>query len=194
MKNTDYKIIDNTYVYGLEESIVASGYPMKDTINPELRVLHPSDTKRAMNLGSAPRGSGHDCFLKGIIVQMDMTFTKQAWPEAQRYTWLNFISSMSAMHMLSKMNVRFIGYTDEVIAQRFLDLVKAYNKVPNEENWLKMIYSYPSGLLLTARMTTNYLQLKTIYAQRKTHRLPEWHTFCEWIEGLPMVKELGVIG
>ena len=193
MKNTDYRIIDNTFVYGLEESIVASGYPMKDTINPELRVLRPSDKKRASKLGSAPRGSGHDCFLKGIVVQMDLTFTKQAWPEAQRYTWLNFVSSMSAMHMLSKMDVRFIGYTDEVIAQRFLDLVKAYNKNPNEENWLRMIYSYPSGLLLTARMTTNYLQLKTIYAQRKTHRLPEWHKFCEWVEGLPMVKELGVI-
>ena len=44
----------------------------------------------------------------------------------------------------------------------------------------------PSGLELTARMTTNYRQLKTIYAQRKNHRLPEWRRFCEWIEDLPM--------
>lgn len=52
---------------------------------------------------------------------------------------------------------------------------------------------YPSGLLLTARITTNYLQLKSIYAQRKTHRLPEWKQFCMWVEGLPLVKELGVV-
>ena len=34
-------------------------------------------------------------------------------------------------------------------------------------------------------MTTNYRQLKTIYCQRRTHRLPEWRVFCEWIETLP---------
>jgi hypothetical protein len=34
-------------------------------------------------------------------------------------------------------------------------------------------------------MTTNYRQLKTIYQQRKAHRLPEWVSFCEWIESLP---------
>lgn len=28
-------------------------------------------------------------------------------------------------------------------------------------------------------------QLKTIYQQRKNHRLPEWRSFCEWIEELP---------
>ena len=33
--------------------------------------------------------------------------------------------------------------------------------------------------------TTNYLQLKTIYQQRKNHRLEEWDTFCEFIKWLP---------
>ena len=34
MKKHDYKVIDNTCVYGLEESIIASGYPMAKRINP----------------------------------------------------------------------------------------------------------------------------------------------------------------
>jgi hypothetical protein len=34
-------------------------------------------------------------------------------------------------------------------------------------------------------MTTNYRQLKTIYKQRRTHTLPEWQAFCDWIETLP---------
>jgi hypothetical protein len=34
-------------------------------------------------------------------------------------------------------------------------------------------------------MTTNYRQLKTIYHQRKNHRLPEWLDFCDWVRGLP---------
>ena len=29
-----------------------------------------------------------------------------------------------------------------------------------------------------------------IYYDRKDHRLPEWQEFCEWIESLPMAKEL----
>ena len=46
-------------------------------------------------------------------------------------------------------------------------------------------FKVPSGMELTARMTTNYRQLKTIYRQRKDHRLPEWREFCRWLETLP---------
>lgn len=56
--------------------------------------------------------------------------------------------------------------------------------------YLQILYTNPSGMKLTARMVTNYRQLRTIYSQRKYHRLPEWRAFCEWIETLPMAKEL----
>jgi hypothetical protein len=46
------------------------------------------------------------------------------------------------------------------------------------------------GLELTARITTNYLQLKTIYAQRHNHKLEEWRDFCRFIESLPFAGEL----
>lgn len=65
MKKHDYHIIDNTFVYGLDESIVASGYPMSDKLNPcnlETRRPTKGDMKRATRLGSAPAGSGHDLF------------------------------------------------------------------------------------------------------------------------------------
>ena len=39
-------------------------------------------------------------------------------------------------------------------------------------------------------MTTNYRQLKTIYLQRKNHKLKEWHEFCAWCESLPYFMEL----
>lgn len=31
----------------------------------------------------------------------------------------------------------------------------------------------------------NYEVLAKIYKERKNHKLDEWVTFCEWIEGLP---------
>lgn len=68
------------------------------------------------------------------------------------------------------------------------DLVDDYNNSTEEEKkekYLKVLYSNPCGMKLTAGMTTNYRQLKTIYKQRKNHKLPEWRIFCKQIEELP---------
>lgn len=43
---------------------------------------------RQIKLANAPAGSGHDCFLKGIVVQFDLSFTNKAWVEAERYHFL----------------------------------------------------------------------------------------------------------
>ena len=60
-----------------------------------------------------------------------------------------------------------------------------------KEAYLDILMNVPAGLKLTARISTNYRQLKTIYYQRKNHRLPEWRKFCNWMETeLPHFKEL----
>ena len=42
-------------------------------------------------------------------------------------------------------------------------------------------------------IVTNYAQLRTIYFQRKAHRLPQWREIiCPWIKSLPYAKEFGV--
>jgi hypothetical protein len=56
-----------------------------------------------------------------------------------------------------------------------------------------LIYACPMGLELTARVNTNYMQLRIMYHQRRAHRLGEWHTFCHWIESLPLADEF-IIG
>lgn len=57
--------------------------------------------------------------------------------------------------------------------------------------WMNIISNCPLGLELTMRCTTNYLQLRTIYHQRKHHKLKEdWGAYCEWIKSLPYSKEL----
>ena len=65
------------------------------------------------------------------------------------------------------------------------ELVCLYNDDPSPENYLRVLYSNPNGFTYTMRIDTNYRQLKTMYAQRLTHRLPEWRELCEWIETLP---------
>ena len=45
------------------------------------------------------------------------------------------------------------------------------------------------GLETTEMVSLNYMQLRTIYAQRHNHRLKEWRDFCEFIKNnLPMAE------
>jgi hypothetical protein len=48
----------------------------------------------------------------------------------------------------------------------------------------------PEGFLQRRTVDTNYEELRTIYFQRRTHRLPEWQWFCEEIKKLPYFEEL----
>lgn len=197
--------VSNVNVYGFAESIVASGYPMAthpcqdlfSKVNDE--GLGSNDMKRAKALGGAKAGSGHDCYLKGIIVQFDLTLSQVAWQQIQRYHFIDFVSSMSKMHRIHKvdLNEQCNSYVDKRVldvVQENLGLFNLYTeegkKELAKEHWLKAVYNTPCGLELTARMTTNYLQLKTIYNQRKNHKLPEWKVVCNMIESLPQFAVL----
>lgn len=176
-------MVDNVKVYGLDESVKASKYPMAvDTYQCNAEV-----TDRVRGLATCQTGTGHDQFLTGIIVQFDLTFSIKAWVEAERYHWFDFVSSQSTMHRITKLDPA--KQCNEFVHKEIIDilrtLIDCYNKHPTPENYLYVLYNVPTGFRLTARMTTNYRQLKTIYQQRKNHRLPEWREFCKWIELLP---------
>lgn len=184
----DYKeVVSNWAVYGLEDSFKASKYPMSVDVN----MLNCDYTETVKRLAQSGKGEGHDNFLCGIVVQFDLTFTVKAWTEAERYHFLDFVSSQSTMHRITKFNLdnAYIGYVDNRIVDIMKEKVNEYNRTEDEEErkrkYLEILYSNPCGMKLTARMTTNYRQLKTIYAQRKNHRLPEWRAFCKWVEELP---------
>jgi len=199
MKYTD--VVSNVNVYGMESAVMGSKYPM----TVDLKKVDGTIVPRTHALANAKPGSGHDNFLNGIIVQFDLTFTNKAWVEAERYHFLDFISSQSTMHRITKFNLDevYISYTDPRIIEIMKGKVNSYNELTqkisdkklagedvtelNQEakvKYLEILYSNPAGFRITARMTTNYRQLKTIYAQRKTHRLPEWRAFCDWVETL----------
>ena len=176
-------LIKNVCVYGLKESVKASKYPMSVDVSQ----CNDEITKRTMTLANCDKGTGHDQFLTGVIVQFDLSFTIKAWIDAERYHWFDFVSSQSTMHRISKLDIdmQCNEYVTENTKRELKRLKDIYNENPNEENYLALLYNVPVGFRLTARMTTNYRQLKTIYSQRKNHRLPEWKAFCFWIETLP---------
>ena len=168
--------------------------------------LNEELTPGIINLGKSAIGSGHDNFLNGIIVQFDLTFSNKAWPEMQRYHFMDFVSSQSTMHRITqfKLKTQCNKYVDSRIIDIVQEKIDEYNRLKEldkesrsdsrtgllKQLYLEILYNIPSGFELTAGMTTNYRQLKTIYHQRKTHRLPEWREFCAWIETLPKFKEI----
>lgn len=182
------KQVDNVCVYGIGESIRASKFPM--AVNPEDCTADITDG--VMKRGAAPIGSAHDCYLKGIIVQFDLTMSIKMSVEMERYHFIDFVSSQSTMHRITRLDIEEScnEYVDERAKQLVRDLVEEYNREQTPENYLRVLYNVPTGFCLTARMTTNYLQLKTIYTQRHNHRLPEWRSFCEWILTLPGFTDL----
>lgn len=177
------KVVSNASVYGLKESVKRSKYPMCANID----TLSDEVTNTVYKLAQSNNGEGHDQFLTGIIVQFDLTFTIKAWTEAERYHFLDFTSSQSTMHRITKFDLdsAYVEYVDKDIIEIIKSKVENYNNEPTKEKYLEILYSNPCGMKLTAGMTTNYRQLKTIYKQRKDHRLPEWRSFCDWIERLP---------
>ena len=236
--------IHNVKVYGIEESLVASGYPMiAEDIGDwdESRFEDLSkDEERIKKLGTVPTGTGHDNALKGIVVQFDVKYPNYWTPQAQRYSHFHIVSSTSRMHRLVKMDLTKMcnEYVDSEVIDRVNHWIGLYNllisrksneaimidgtwyacledahrilnkrrpqdqeikiadiesnvtqRISKSDVFMKVISNCPMGLEQTMRITTNYLQLKTIYHQRKHHKLKDWHIFCEWIESLPKFKE-----
>lgn len=184
-------VVSNVKIYDLEESIIASGYPMRTKAG--IREVEDKDINRGEKLVKATLGgnTAHHQFLTGIRVNFDLTFTNKAWVEAERYRFLEFVSSQSTMHRITKFNLdnQYIKHVDPRVIEIMRELVDTYNENPTPENYLKVLYTNPAGFKITARMTTNYRSLRNIYIQRKNHRLPEWRAFCKWIETLPFAKE-----
>ena len=196
--------LENTEVYGLERAIIASGLSFRSAPKIDLtRDINEKDWKRGKNLGNAESGQGHDGYLKGIVVQVDITYPQYWTKQAQRYHFFEICMSSSAMHMLCKnaalpfeeFKKQYNEYVDDDIIKRVQEYAKQFNECTDEkkkyELFMKMQSNNPLGYELTMSVTTNYLQLKTMYNQRKHHRLKEdWGAFCDWCDTLPHFKDL----
>ena len=188
--------IEHVEVYGLDKALIASGNPMRTNMADNRVCAVEADEKRGLALASTLPGGGHDNWLNGVIVQMDVYAPLFWWKQAQRYHWFDFISSQSTMHRAMSFDIGENCVAD--VDARVLDILNSikseYNNTTDESErniiWRRFIATLPSGFILGATMTTNYRQLKTMYLQRRNHKLKEWHDFCKFCEELPLFKEM----
>ena len=73
-------------------------------IAAEMHEPDEKDFRRGTKLVEATLGgnTAHHQFLTGIRVNFDLTFTNKGWVEAERYRFLEFVSSQSTMHRITK--------------------------------------------------------------------------------------------
>lgn len=123
-------VVSNVKVYDLEESIIASGYPMRTTVPVGMRPIEDKDIKRCISLSNACNtGNGaHGQFLTGIRVAFDLTCSNKMWVEAERYRFLEFVSSQSTMHRITKFDLdkAYMPYVNPLIIFIMKKEIKKY--------------------------------------------------------------------
>lgn len=83
------------------------------------------------------------------------------------------------------LNIRIDQFIDDLEQLRQL-----YLQTEDKAYWKELVRWLPNGWLQTRTWTANYAVLRTMYFQRRNHKLVEWHQFCDWIKTLPYAKEL----
>jgi len=171
-----------------------------------------NDKTLATKLSNVKGGSGHDCFLKGIVVWFDVAGSHVFWPQFERYHFADIVSSQSKMHCLvkGKIDDKCTDEVDKDTINKINHYIEVYNNwndsgieilsvngkngkiiIETQKDLFKYIANnLPLGYQLTATVVTNFLQLKTIYMQRKGHKMDYWHDFVDWIGTLPFAKQL----
>ena len=85
----------------------------------------------------------------------------------------------------------FSGDLFECYMQMMNRARELYLKTKDKKYWYIMIEMLPSSYNQKRTITLNYENLRSIYFQRRNHKLDEWREgFCSWVKTLPYAKEL----
>ena len=162
-------------------------------------VFGENDLSLAVRLRKA--GSDHRKFLRQIFVTMDITAPMYWWKEYDTYKVGTVANSTSTMHKITSVPFEMSHFSTDKMSQQTLsfmqtlidyleDLRKQFVETKDKQIWYDIIQLLPSSYNQMRTCTMNYENLIGIYNARKTHKLDEWHTFCDYILTLPYAKEL----
>lgn len=174
--------------------------------------IGPNDLDLAQRMIKA--GTPNDKFLRQIFVSVDITAPLYWWKEADTYKVATTANSTSTMHKLATtpitkecfemddyQNVKMYNrepynldqYTDDMwdsIVCYCETLRQLYLETKDIKYWKELIRVLPESWLQTRTWTANYSILRNIYHWRKSHKLTEWHQFCDWMKTLPYADNL----
>lgn len=163
-------------------------------------VLGPNDLDLAKRLAHA--GSDHRKFLRQIFVSVDITAPLYWWKEFDTYKVGTVANSCSTMHKIHAKSFERSDFSCDRLDEGGLKALDALIEfleserqkfVADKENkqaWHNMIQLLPTSYNQMRTVSLNYENLINMYYARRTHKLAEWHTLCDWILSLPYAKDL----
>ena len=166
-------------------------------------VLGENDLQLATRLAKA--GSDHRKFLRQIFVSMDITAPLYWWKEFDTYKVGTVANSCSTMHKIHSKAFERDDFSHDRLDEgglRMLDATIEYLESERQkfvadksdrQSWHNMIQMLPSSYNQMRTVSLNYENLINIYYARKSHKLAEWHTFCDFIASLPYAKDIILI-
>ena len=162
-------------------------------------IIGKNDLDLAQRLARA--GSDHRKFLRQIFVSVDVTAPLYWWKEYDTYKIGTVANSTSTMHMIhakpferndfshDRMTPDALACLDHVI-NALESCRREYVESRDIAAWHDMIQLLPTSYNQMRTCTLNYENLLNIHHARRNHKLPEWHTLCDWIETLPYFNEI----
>ena len=198
---------ERTSVMNLENAIRGARNPMNSWARMDSAydesgsfLLGENDLDLARRLARA--GSDHRKFLRQIFVSVDITAPLYWWKEFDTYKVGTVANSTSTMHKIHAKSFERDDFSHDRLDEGglvMLDAMIAYleserqkftaNK-EDRQSWHNMIQLLPSSYNQMRTVTMNYETLINIYYARRTHKLAEWHTLCDWILSLPYAEDL----
>ena len=162
-------------------------------------ILGPNDLDLARRLCKA--GSDHRKFLRQIFVSVDITAPMYWWKEFDTYKVATVANSTSTMHKIHSKPFSLDDFSHDQMSPEAIDAMTALIAVLEKKrlrfvekkekaDWYDMIQLLPSSYNQTRTVTMNYENLLNMYFARRSHKLAEWHVYCDWILTLPYTKEL----
>lgn len=142
-------------------------------------------------------GTDHAKFMRFITATCDVIAPLYWWKEADTYRMGVEKNSCSTMHCIHRKPFKIEDFSAENISDRYIpafeetinalnDARSMYLETGDNAFWRDMIQLLPSSYNQRRTCQFSYQALRNIYFARRNHKLTEWHTFCDWIRGLPL--------
>lgn len=210
---------ENTHVYGILDAIRGARNPLESWSKSDSymsAMIGPNDMKLLQNLLKASindRSNSHSKFLRQIILSVDITGPLYWWKEFDTYKVGTTANSTSTMHKLASKPITldcfetddyeniymdFLPYNEElkfVLVEPMIgvleDLRVKYLETKDKRYWKELVRWLPESWLQTRTVTANYQVIRSMYFDRRNHKLTEWSkSFVDWVKTLPYAEEL----
>lgn len=211
---------ENTHVYGILDAIRGARNPLESWSKSDSyldaghnTIIGPNDMKLLQNLLNASvkdRSNSHSKFLRQIVLSVDITAALYFFKEFDTYKVGTTANSTSTMHKLAATpiclacfetgDMRSVdlgdvdgNYKDHIVHLiEFLETLRQrYLETKDKQYWKELIRWLPESWLQTRTVTANYQVIRSMYFDRRNHKLTEWsESFVDWVKTLPYAEEL----